>query len=394
MKIDTSEQTLSYFGSHSGTYRTMGLASDGLIYCFGNSGTCLVIDPDSESVTPAGTLTGDYQSCAYLEDENAFICVGDNGAFAVFDVATLSADEYDQGSDSYNALVAYDGGGYAIAAANAVQILAPYMTGDQAILTSTHMLYQCAADYSREDPAIAVELTSPTWVEVSATNKYRAFDYTINTKSTGTGDFTFSPGQACTNLGVFGLDNVSDVQVVVREDDASGDIIYDETKSLEISAPTDDTIVNETLYNSKALFDDLEVYATPHITLSLTRVDTGEDYEVGDIAIGNSRTLGVVVYQSSTSRTSYNEVTIDDFGNETVVERASAEYTSFELTVFPQYADYVERILKDSLDQARIWVGDKADDEKMFTFGYYERSPITYSSPSKYETSLKIRGLV
>ncbi len=134
------------------------------------------------------------------------------------------------------------------------------------------------------------------------------------------------------------------------------------------------------------------MYSDPYIKISFNKVT--DTFEVGDIAIGNARTLGVAVYESSTSRTSYNEVTIDDFGNETVVERASAEYTSFELVVFPQYADYVERILKDSLDKARIWVGDKADDEKIFTFGYYERSPITYSSPLKFETSLKVRGLV
>ncbi len=269
-----------------------------------------------------------------------------------------------------------------------------YQIGDQAILTSTHKLYQCAADNTAESPDIAVELTSPTWVEVSATNKYRMFDYTINTKSTDTGEITLSPGQYCTNLGVFGLDNVSDVTVTVQEDDSSGTELYNETINLEMNQPVEDDIVNDTLYNSKCLFDDLPVYATPYITVSFTRVDTSADWEVGDIAIGNARTLGVTVYESSTSRTSYNEVTIDDFGNETVVERASAEYTSFELVVFPQYADYVERILKDSLDQARIWVGDKANDEKLFTFGYYERSPITYSSPLKFETSLKIRGLV
>ncbi len=92
----------------------------------------------------------------------------------------------------------------------------PYYNGDQAILTSTHKLYQCTADNTLESPDVAVELTSPTWVEVSATNKYRAFDYTINTKAehNSTVDtFIFTPGEPVTNIGFFGMSGVSVVYV-------------------------------------------------------------------------------------------------------------------------------------------------------------------------------------
>ena len=275
------------------------------------------------------------------------------------------------------------------------KIVAPYRTGDQVILTETHKLYQCASDEDFYPPDIGAALTPPTWVEVSATNKYKAFDYVINTKSvmdSATAELTFSPLQATTNIALFGLENVTRVYIEVREDNASGTVIYNEHLDLAIASPIDDFIANETLLGDKAIFDDLPVYEAPFITVTF---DSDEDkISVGDVVIGNSRTLGVTTYQSSTSRTSYDTVDTDDFGNESITSRPSAEYTSFEVVVFPEYANYVERILKDSLNKPRVWVGDKPNDEKIFTFGYYERSPITYSSPAQYETTLKVRGLV
>ena len=76
------------------------------------------------------------------------------------------------------------------------------------------------------------------------------------------------------------------------------------------------------------------------------------------------------------------------------MSRPSAEYTNFELTVPSIYADYVERILTEALNQPRVWVGETEGGEKLFTFGRYERSPIIYDSRENYSTNLQIRGLV
>jgi len=269
-----------------------------------------------------------------------------------------------------------------------------YRVGDQAIKTETHKIYQAAAN-TDDDPEVGVNLTVPTWIEVAPTNKYATFDYVINTKSTlpmPGAEYNFAPLEPITNIGLFGMENITRVIVEVREDNGVGTIIYNSFKDTAIASPMEDTIVNDDFLSDKVLFDDLPVYATPYITV--TFLSNSSEILIGDIAIGNSRSLGVVLYQSSTSRTSYDTVTFDTFGNQTVISRPSAEYTSFEVKLAPVYADYVEAILNESLNQARIWVGDKAGSEKLFTFGYYERSPIIYSSPDQYKTTLKVRGLV
>ena len=268
-----------------------------------------------------------------------------------------------------------------------------YDIGDQVVVSSAHKKYEAVA-ITDDSPIDGVNATSQTWVEVSATNKFAMFDYKINTQSImpATGIITFTPGETCTNVALFGLEDITRVYVQVREDNLGGAIIYDKFQDTAIDSPIEDSLVNDDFLADKLLFDDLPVYATPFIRITFESSVT--DIKVGDIVIGNARSLGVVNYQSSTSRTSYDTVKIDTFGNEVIVSRPSAEYTSFEVSVTPQFADYVERILKGSLNQPRVWVGTKANDERLFTFGRYERSPIIYSSPSKYDTNLKIRGLV
>lgn len=269
-----------------------------------------------------------------------------------------------------------------------------YIIGEQVIKSSTHNLYESVV-FNNDDPEYGVNKDVPTWLKVSSTNKFIAFDYVISTKAVmpiAGAFYTFTPGEPITNIGLFGMENITRVTIEVKEDNVGGSVIYSSFQDTAIASPIEDTIVNDPFLSDKVLFDDLPTYATPFITV--TFLSDVSEIKVGDIAMGNARSLGVVLLQTSTSRTSYDTVVIDSFGNQTTVSRPSAEYTSFELKVAPNYADYVERILKDSLNKARIWAGDKPDNEKIFTFGYYERSPIVYSSPSQYKTTLKVRGLV
>lgn len=359
--VDTSSDTVNSFGRFSQIIRSLSLFPDGLIYGIGWSAVVLVIDTDTKSIRTFGSFSYTYNTSTLL---NGYIyCHGDSGLSLKFSSAG-------------------------------------YFEGETAILADNHKIYQ-AASFTTDEPLIGAELTPPTWVEVSATNKYKAFDYVINTKSVFDSStlnkaiVTITPGKATTNLAIFGLARVTGVNVRVFEDSAAGTQIYpagSATIDMTLDAPADDLAVNEAYLGDKIIFDDLPDYTNPHIIIIFRSDD--DTCEVGDIVIGNSRTLGVTTYQSSTSRTSYDTVDTDDFGNETVTSRPSAEYTSFEVMVYPEYANYVERILKDSLNKPRVYVGDKGNDEKIFTLGYYERSPLTYSSPTVCETTLKVRGLV
>ena len=126
------------------------------------------------------------------------------------------------------------------------------------------------------------------------------------------------------------LENITRVYIQVREDDENGALIYNESKFMAINTPEEDLVVNDDVLKDKVIFDDLPVYESPYITVTFNKIE-GVNFLVGDIILGNYRTFGVTLYQSSTSRTSYNTVEYDTFGVPTIVQRPSAEYTSFEV---------------------------------------------------------------
>lgn len=341
-------------------------------------------------------MDSDYSSLEVVSTPSSFIQQPAGGLFVYNDAFWRVDTDFSTGSAENvvkRLYLDFSYGGY-------------YQTGDRVIKQSSHKLYQAASN-NPDDPEIGVDKVPPTWTEISATNKYRAFDYVINTKAEYDDSLEYvlafdnagiTVASAASNLAIFGMENISSVRVVARVGSETGSIIYDQTKDLAIASPFEDSISNYTLFLDKALFDDLPISHPSgfqiFIIVTFNATNSSENIFVGDIVAGNSREIGVATYQTSTSRTSYDTVDIDTFGNEKITSRPSAEYTSFAMIVEPEYANYVERILKDSLNKPRVYVGDMENDEKIFTFGYYERNPIVYSSPTQYETTLKVRGLV
>lgn len=406
VKLNTDTDTISVFNHGYKGLRCVSLGFDGFVYASGDYGVIIKIDVENESGEIAALSSGELR-VSYLDPSGSIyfvgIASGSTGAF-------LNVNRFDVGNQS-NSVIVSIGVSNPNVEMNAIQYCnreiitagkgydnicvfgCDYTDGEQVVGLDSHGLYQAAAS-TRSNPVIGSGLTPPSWVKVSATNKYKMFDYSINTASSSIGDIQLLPAQTATTLSMYGMSNVASVNIIVKENSSSGAEIYNETKDLTLPTPVDDMIANEALYRSKVMFSDLPVFANPWINIVINRADTAENWSIGDIAIGNARTMGVVVYQSSTSRTSYDSVETDDFGNETIISRPSAEYTTFELSLQPIYADYVERILKDSLNKPRVYIGDKGNNEKLFTFGYYERSPVTYVSPSLCETTLKVRGLV
>lgn len=398
--FDTELKTIEKIADLTGDFSGSVMGNDGNFYFAGRAGYIGMYNTTTLTPSRFGSINGWVYS---LENSigSGIFAVGqdaaENGRISIIDTLSQSvSDIYLDTTRGYGITQIKNRGDkyvFCFRSTSVGSIEAPYDVGNLVISADTHKTYSATAD-NYDDPVAGVDLTPPTWVEVSATNKYKMFDYSINTASSSVGDIQLLPAQTTTTLSMYGMSNVASVNIIVKENSSSGAEIYNVTKDLTLPTPVDDMIANEALYRSKVMFSDLPVFANPWINIVINRADTVENWSIGDIAIGNARTMGVVVYQSSTSRTSYDSVETDDFGNETIISRPSAEYTTFELSLQPIYADYVERILKDSLNKPRVYIGDKGNNEKLFTFGYYERSPITYVSPSLCETTLKVRGLV
>ena len=399
-RFDTDSFSGSKFIDLSGKYLASELGLDGDIYLVGTSGKVGKVNITLTSVSYFSTLYGKIYGITATNNGN-FYAYGElsTGQGVIYVVEPDIGNAYfltntAQRAESINSMTYNQGNYYFTLGISRFGWIRPMnKAGDQVIKSSTHKVYQAITD-NYDDPEFGVDLIPPSWVELYATNKYRMFDYVINTESSGDGDLMLTPNETATTISMFGLSNVSEIKVEVREDDDAGDLIYSSTKDLSLITPISDLISSDAIYQSKAIFDDLPTYSQPWIKVTATNADPLSNWGIGDIVLGNAKTMGKMTYLSSTSRTSYDTVELDEFGNQTTISRPSAEYTTFEMVVFPQYSDYVERILKDSLNKPCVYVGDKQNGEKIFTFGYYERSPISYDDPSLCTTTLKVRGLV
>ena len=442
LKIDVETGSLSEFGSYDLNMIVLSAGSDGNIYAAGSAGYVLKIDTSTDTIDTipmnygffvSVVSSGDYiYFCtasgiilSFYVPDNTYVAIGTSqGGTGYYDLGIdsfgrLMAAGFSEEGTTDNVMIVNtnnntveaihtgytsadevftdeSGNVFTICDTGILYLNGLYNTGDQVILTETHKVYECVLDNTQDDPATGAVKVPPSWAELYPTNRWRMYDYTINSKSTMAATVGFvelTPLQPVTTISLFGLDDITHVYVLVYEDDENGDLIYNSSQSLILDSPDGDSDLNGDLYISKVIFDDLPDYATPYIKVSCNKV-SGASFSVGAVAIGNPRSMGVMTYLSTTSRTSFDTVEIDDFGNEETISRPSAEYTSFEMVVPPVYADYVERMLKDALNKPRVYYGNKKDGEKIFTFGRYERSPISYDNPAICTTNLKVRGLV
>ena len=274
------------------------------------------------------------------------------------------------------------------------QGLGAYNIGEQVIKTSTHKLYQ-ATTITTDDPEIGVNLTPPSWVVVSATNKYRAFDYVKDAQAVGASPlvYTFTPLQVTSAIAWFNVEGATNANVTVT-DPTAGELY---NVDIEMTDPTG--VVNMYQYFAYQLkgisgyaIDDLPLLH-PMSVIKITF--TGGDYiSVGEIAYGRGRDAGQVVAGTSTDRRSNSVVKKDSFGGETIVKRPSYTYTSFSVSAPAKSAKYLDSLLKSVLNIPTLYIGDGFGGEKIVDLGYYENSPLVRDNPSLSRYTIKVRGLV
>jgi len=205
-----------------------------------------------------------------------------------------------------------------------------YHTGDQVIVLATHKVYESVsvADHSGNYPPTDILAAVPKWMEVSATNRWKAFDEKIGSKAIQTTSVTYQfTIPLIDSIALLGLVATS-VHVTITG------ISYDETFDL---------IDNTGVYDWYTYFfeeiirkEDLVIFDLPEAygeVLEITITNTGSDAEVGEIVIGNATTLGTTRTSPSIGIVDYSIKSTDTFGNITVVERAFSKKLECDIII-------------------------------------------------------------
>lgn len=270
-----------------------------------------------------------------------------------------------------------------------------YNTGEQRIVVSTHKVYEVVATpNTADDPVTGAAKAVPTWVEVAPTNKWAMFDTVVGTQSTdGTPLVTaITPAEIVNSIAGFNIDGASTVNVTVVSV-AEGEVYNRTIEMLDNTAVVDfyeyffSPIINVTEF----ILTDLPAYVDQTIT---TTINGDADIAAGVLVIGRQTMIGTALYGSNWQALDFSRKDRDEFGNFTIIPRATADRFEYDVSIEKRLFGYTKGLLKSLSGIPCVWAGTNDTGDGTVVFGYYVDTGINLSNPSVLDVTITIEGLV
>jgi hypothetical protein len=268
-----------------------------------------------------------------------------------------------------------------------------YALAARAILTSsgTHKVYESLqATNLNHDP-----LTSPLWwIEVSPTNRWKAFDTAVSSQTKQATSITYSitPGQAVNTIAALNIAGATSLTVTMTSAYVGGTVY---TKTIDLSSLPTTPDWWTWFYGAKAtptqsILTDLPSYADCVINFTLTG---GASLALGVLMLGRQRSFGVgIKFGARVGIQDYSRKETNDFGDTVLVQRAFARRANFDIQVARPEVDSFQNFLSDVRATPCLWIGSTVY-ESTTVFGFYKNFDILISYPEHADCSLELEGL-
>lgn len=267
-----------------------------------------------------------------------------------------------------------------------------YVAGSRVIVLSTHRVYEAVTSTTGDDPTTD---DGTNWIDVGATNRWRAFDDKISDLVTNSGSisYTFEPASRATGLCCFGLDADS---VRVEVSTAAEGSVYDTTTSLVDATEVYDWysfFFRDLVFANEVLFEDLPPYLAPIITVTINK--TGGTAAVGEVIFGERLTLAATSWGSQISFDGFSTIETDTFGNTSITERPAISIVRFDFTAPATDTRRIIKALSDRQAQPTVFYAN-ADSRPYgaLVFGLAQPNDITLEGPSAARGSLEVQGFI
>jgi len=258
-----------------------------------------------------------------------------------------------------------------------------------------HKVYEVVATSTADRPDVGAAALSPTWIFVSATNRFKMFDISVGsgTINAGTIDIKVTPATVCNSVVLFNVDG-SSARLIVKS--SGGTTVYDQTISLADYSAIDGyfnyffSAITET-GASEVAFLDIPNYSGASFQLI---IDAGAGTaSCGEFVLGQKTALAVTNFGTSVGIKDYSVKTIDDFGNVSIVPRAYSKRADYDVTVETVDVSAFTRFLASVRTTPVVYIGDENRGETI-VLGYYRDFSIVLSGPTISECSLSVEGLI
>lgn len=258
-----------------------------------------------------------------------------------------------------------------------------------------HKIYEVVATSTADRPDVGAAAIVPTWIFVSATNRFKMFDISVGsgTQNTGSINITVTPSTVCNSVILFDVDGAT-AQLIVRT--SGGTIVYNKTVSL-----ADYSGINS-YFNyyfmppaetgaSELAFIDIPNYSGASFQLI---IDAGTGVATcGEMIIGQKSVLAVSNFGTSVGIKDYSVKTIDDFGNITITNRPYSKRADYDVTVETALVSQFTKFLASIRSTPAVYIGDPMRGETI-VLGYYRDFSVVLSNPSISECAMSVEGLI
>lgn len=261
------------------------------------------------------------------------------------------------------------------------------------ISTATHKIYECILTYTSATPAIAPDLDTTHWQEVSATNRWKVFD---NSNSSQTAQATsmsyrLTPGEVVSDLSVQNISNATAVRV--RLVDPTFGTVYD--LSADVSPPPSAPGWWEWTFGLRtapvsATFRNLPAY--PEADL-LVDIEGGDDLAIGWILFGQAYPLGIGLRTGAQiGIQDYSRIQTNEFGDTVLVQRAFAKRAKWDLVIQREDVDATLDFLASKRATVCLWIGSSFYESSVLCGIYKDLGGvIAYAKVS--EVSIQLQGM-
>lgn len=254
----------------------------------------------------------------------------------------------------------------------------------------THRIYQSlVAGNVGHDPTDLKNQSgsAPYWLDYGPTNRWAMFDGEVSTPTVAVSPLTVVLRAGIVTDVYFAGVEATTARVIVR-DAPGGNVIFDQTTTMEASAPADyyEYFFDPFKPLTDLLVSGIDPYGNAEVTVELA--DPSGTVKCGMMAVGSVKMLAATQYGLKAKPKAYSYIKTDDFGNTKIVRRKKSTDMTASAWLKRSEAPQVLSTLQGLLDVPAVWI---TPDVRCFGLGSGE---ISYDHPQDCQLSVTVQGLI
>lgn len=261
------------------------------------------------------------------------------------------------------------------------------------VIGTTHKIYKSVAGSNLGNDPTTDDGT--WWTEISATNRWKAFDQKIGVQVEDTTqiEYVFSGLGLVDGVALFGLD-ATQCRLIIENGSPLTEV-YNELIDLNDNSVVVDgyTYFFEPLAKKAVnVFQDIPPYTEATYTVQVG--DSGETCKVGQIVLGRSYVIGDTLFGARIGIEDFSTKERNAFGEPVLTVGNFADTVDYPVRVNTQAVGRYKTLLSSFRATPIVWTaGDDTDQYGTTVYGYYEDWYTILTNQQSTQVNIEVQGL-